>query len=201
MKIIQIKVQNKIAKLCDDRDTIVCDNNDYVIRFDFDKEWGSQYIKTARFIFAGQYKDVVFNGTDCLVPIIRGADSVSVGVFAGDLKCTTPAVINCQRSILNANLPESPENYDDVYAQLMALINKRGSMIYVSTGEPDDALGVSGDLAIDTTNSNVYQKAAEWEYKCNIRGLKGDKGDQGERGTEVNFTYDASSGYLIIETN
>lgn len=43
--------------------------------------------------------------------------------------------------------------------------------------------GRNGDLYIDTSNGNVYQKENNiWELKINIKGEKGDTGDKGDKG-------------------
>lgn len=99
MKTLHIAVNNKIATYLKRDGHIVCGNNDYSIAFTFDTEWDSISQKTARFIWNGRYQDVEFTGTTCTVPIITNATEVTVGVYAGDLKTTTPAKIPCEKSI------------------------------------------------------------------------------------------------------
>ena len=104
---------------------IVCGNTDYQITFTFDSEWDAYDVKTARFIWNGQYVDVVFTGNVCPVPTIRDATLCMVGVYAGDLHTTTPAYIKCDRSILcGEGSPAAPT--EDVYAQIMKLLNNGG---------------------------------------------------------------------------
>lgn len=115
------KVQNKIAKPMND--LLVCGNSDFTIKFIFDNEWENETVKTARFIWNNQYQDIVFSGNICNVPIVSKADYLAVGVFAGELKTTTPAIYNCRRSILcEFAEPEAPS--EDVYAQIIDLINQ-----------------------------------------------------------------------------
>lgn len=99
MPIINIRVQNKIAR--SPVGHIVCGNTDYQILFDFDAEWDAYENKTARFVWNGHIEDVEFSGNACKVPAILGATSCAVGVYAGDLNTTTPALVVCRESILD----------------------------------------------------------------------------------------------------
>lgn len=100
MKTLHIIVANKIATYSSRGGEIVCGNSDYQIKFNFDTEWDAYETKTARFIWNGKYKDVVFTGAVCPVPIVANTDRLEVGVYAEDISTTTSAVINCKRSIL-----------------------------------------------------------------------------------------------------
>ena len=100
MKTLHIIVANKIATYSQRGGDIVCGNSDYQIEFTFDDEWAAYAQKTARFIWNGKYKDVVFSGTVCPVPIVANTDRLEIGVYAEDLCTTTSAVIACRRSIL-----------------------------------------------------------------------------------------------------
>ena len=100
MRTLHISVLDKKATYASRDGDIVCGNSDYVIEFSFDAEWEAYEQKTARFIVNGQYKNVDFTGTTCPVPIITNATVVQVGVYAGELSTTTPALIACQKSIL-----------------------------------------------------------------------------------------------------
>lgn len=115
------KVQKKIAKPLND--LLICGNSDFTIKFLFDSEWDSEPVKTARFIWNNQYQDIVFSGNVCNVPIIFNADYLAVGVFAGELKTTTPAIYTCRKCILcDDGAPAEPSK--DVYAQIIELINQ-----------------------------------------------------------------------------
>lgn len=124
---IDIVVANKIARAPLDAE-IVCGNNDYTVTFDFDSEWDSHPVKTARFIYVKcgrvRYEDVPFEGQTCDVPLLSNITRVDVGVYAGDLRTTTAAMIKCKRSILcDGGVPEEPT--EDVYNRLMELINQK----------------------------------------------------------------------------
>lgn len=118
---INIAVRNKIAKNVDETEYI-CGNSDFLIDFDFDAEWDAYETKTARFIYGTAYQDIVFQGTQCKVPVMSNTNTVLCGVFAGDLHTTTPALIKAQKSILcGSGSPAKPP--EDVYAQIMELLN------------------------------------------------------------------------------
>lgn len=118
MHYINITVREKSAR-ADDRARIVCGNSDYSVRFDFDEEWEAYDLKTARFITEGGFfTDVQFTGSDCAVPVLTGTRTLLVGVFAGDVRTTTPAYIPAIPCITdNGGIPAAPP--PDVYAQLM----------------------------------------------------------------------------------
>lgn len=118
--VIQVDIKNKIAELSAPA-LIVCGNSDYVVNFNFDEEWDEHRIRTARFSTWNGYTDVVFEGSECPVPVLSRATFVKVGVFAGDLHTTTPAFIPCKKSIrCEGGAPIEPT--PDVYAQLIQLI-------------------------------------------------------------------------------
>lgn len=121
--IVNVNITNKIAR-AEKHEPLVCGNSDYFIEFTFDDEWNAHHTKTARFIFGDRgYEDVVFNGSRCAVPVLQNTNEVLVGVYAGDLKTTTPAYLRAKRSILcGSGLPVDPT--PDVYAQIMALLDE-----------------------------------------------------------------------------
>lgn len=120
--IINVIVASKKA-MASPHEPLVCGNSDYVIEFTFDEEWSEYQTKTARFIFDDRsYTDVVFDGNQCRVPILKDTHDVIVGVYAGNLRTTTPAYLHAQRSILcGCGAPAEPD--PDVYAQIMEKLN------------------------------------------------------------------------------
>lgn len=112
---LNITVADKVATYRSRDGYIVCGNSDYVIQFAFDSDWDAHTEKTARFVLNGQFVDVDFTGTECSVPIITNVSQVEVGVYAGDLCTTTPAIIECKKSILCEEAEPSVEN-DKSYA-------------------------------------------------------------------------------------
>lgn len=150
--VIHVSIQDKVAA-ADPEALYICGNSDYSIQFEFDAEWDPFPEKTARFIYANQYQDILFRGSICPVPVITGALAITVGVFAGDLHTTTPAVIKAQRSILcPAGSPADPA--DEVYNQLMAELNRIYDAIVAAGGFTTDATLKleNGVLAVNTTD-------------------------------------------------
>lgn len=122
MNYINITVRGKIAR-AEGRARVVCGNSDYTVRFDFDEEWSEYAVKTARFVTEdGSYTDVQFEGSDCTIPILRNTRTLLVGVFAGNLRTTTAALIHAVPCITDPDgTPADPT--PDVYAQLMERFN------------------------------------------------------------------------------
>lgn len=121
MPAIGVRVYNKHATNISDT-TIVCGNSDYEVLFEFDAEWDAYPVKTARFIWDGKREDVIFEGSTCPVPVVTNTFMVAVGVFAGDVRTTTPAYISAAKSITDAGGTPAPPS-ENVYAQIMALLN------------------------------------------------------------------------------
>lgn len=124
--VIKINVTNKRAVLVGSP-VIVCGNSGYTLEFTFDAEWSAESVRTARFVYVRdgsvQYQDVVFSGTTAQVPVLANIKEVRVGVFAGDLHTSTPALIPCERSIrCGTGAPEDPT--PSQYDQIMALLSE-----------------------------------------------------------------------------
>lgn len=155
MPTIKIAVRNKVAKSPDD--IIVCGNNDYIIDFDFDEEWKAYSVKTARFIYNGTYEDVSFSGNKVVAPIVKNASVVEIGVYAGDLRTTTPALLSCEKSIIcKDGTPAAPA--PDVYAQLMEIF--KAGRVY------DAKINTDGHLIITLENGEEFDAG----YCCGSSG-------------------------------
>lgn len=122
---INISVKNKIA-VQTNKTEYICDNSDFIIKFNFDAEWDAYDTKTARFCYNSKYVDAVFTGDSCAIPIISDTNDINIGVYAGNLHTTTPALVLCEKSILGGSgFPADPP--DDVYNQIMELIQGLGT--------------------------------------------------------------------------
>lgn len=156
--VFKISILNKKAKNSS-KIRYVCGNSDYTVVFDFDQEWNEHPVKTARFIpDGGAPIDTVFTGNQCLFPKIMEAVQVEVGVYSGDLKTTTPATVDCMRSILSGTKqPEQPK--PDLYAQIMAGLNE-----IVNLGIPDKAdkaIKAAASAAESASSAAASEEAAE----------------------------------------
>lgn len=149
---------------------IICGNSGYTIDFDFDDEWGDIAYKTARFVYVQngevKYQDVPFGTEPCPVPILANTKEVRVGVYAGDLKTTTPAVIPCARSILcgTDQIEEGPT--ENQYNQIMELLNAEG-IGYLTTHKQNKVSWLrDGDIAAMWlgTYKGVEDEDPEGEY-------------------------------------
>lgn len=109
---LHIVINNKIATYMRRDGFVVCNNDDYMIVFAFDDEWDAYPNKTARFIWNNRYTDVPFTGNTVELPMVKNATLVKVGVYAGDLRTTTPARIECKKSILCGQVFENPNEED-----------------------------------------------------------------------------------------
>lgn len=128
MPVIEIEIRNKIARQSNDV-PYVCNNDDYSLAFDFDAEWDAYPLKTARFSYNGKYFEVVFSGNTCQVPVMEDTSSIDVGVYAGDLRATTPVAVLAKKSILCGDDIQHEAPPEDVYNQIMAELNEEGRWI------------------------------------------------------------------------
>lgn len=119
---IEIIVREKIARTVDKHAFAVRGNSDYTVKFDFDSEWDSHETKTARFKYNGSYTDVPFAGDTCPMPVITNAYRVEIGVYAGELHTSSPALLPLRRSILDGNETESEPSQEikDTFGKMLA---------------------------------------------------------------------------------
>lgn len=101
---IVIRIRNRYAQLMT-KSYIVNGNTSYIVEFDFDSEWDGLEEKTARFVYcdergARRWIDMPIENGTCHVPRLERIDQVEVGVYAGNIRTTTGAMIPCIWSIL-----------------------------------------------------------------------------------------------------
>lgn len=148
---ISIKVREKIAKVIGSPQ-IVCGNSDYAVTFDFDNEWDDYDAKTARIVWLDKasgrlrHADVLFDGNAALLPAIYRADHVLIGVYAGDIRTTTPARVPCIGCITD-DAPQHDDPSEDVYEQLLAYLER----IAGGGNNPDIAVMLPNEVPFDGT--------------------------------------------------
>lgn len=185
MQNIKIEIRAKQARAVGSP-VIVCGNTDYSMTFDFDEEWAEARVKTARFAYAQgaevKHQDIVFEGDTIEVPQFSGIREVRVGVFAGDLRTTTPAWIACQPSILcGSSVPDDPS--EDAYNQIMELLNQAlngggsGGGSSEQPGEP----GQPGLSAYEIAKAHGFEGTEE-EWLASLKGEPGPIGPPGKDG-------------------
>lgn len=169
---INIKVRNKIAAA--EEKVIICGNSDYIIRFDLDDEWAEYKTKTMRVdLLNGTHEEVIFDGDSCTLPAIHDRTRVAVGIYAGNIRTTTPAVLCCEKCITDANgVPAAPA--EDVYSQLLQRLNDFDGYWLPEVSE-------TGELSWKRESSGQVPETA------NIKGAKGDKGDKGDAGSAADY--------------
>lgn len=154
---LTVTVREKHAK-AEGTPVIVCGNSDYTVRFSFDSAWDAYPTKTARFVFHRggvlRYADVLFAGDSVSVPVIRDADEVEIGVYAGDLHTTTPARVPCARCITDGapvHDPPAPDVYDQLMEYLAGLQgggSTTGQLTAIFGGTPPSPAGYAAELGI-----------------------------------------------------
>ena len=179
---------------------IVCGNSDYSIEFTFDSEWSSATAKTARFVYvkAGtiKFQDVQLTGNTVAVPVLAGIREVMVGVYAGDLRTTTPARIPCEYSILCPDAQEQIGAVDAVKLQdqigdlsqlkttdsgsLVAAVNWLYENGTIGGGGSVSASGMFvPHISADGTLSWTNDQGLPNPEPVNLRGPEGPKGADG----------------------
>lgn len=164
MKHLRISVKDKIATYVQRDGAIVCGNKGYKIAFTFDEEWADYPTKTARFIWNNKYFDEIFTGNECDVPVLNDTEKVTVGVYAGDLKTTTPAEIPCLISILCGN----PETTDGKIKEYRDEAQAAAEEAKNSAKEAQDAAQVVVFPTIDV-------EEIEGGHKLTINDVEGEK--------------------------
>lgn len=153
---INVEVRNRMAATTG-RPYIVCGNSDYVIAFSFDSEWDAYNEKTAVFAFVKcgvrSTIEVPFSGAACYAPVLSGIDRVEIGVYAGQIRTTTPAIVPCRLSISDYTSEETTPKTDvfnDIMEQiaLSPMPELADDEYFVMTLEGDYVTTIEGDYVI-----------------------------------------------------
>lgn len=128
MPSVQITVRDKVARTTGSPE-IVCGNSDYVAVFDFDTEWESYPAKTLRTVWRENdtgrivHADTLFTGYSVPIPPVWRTNQVLIGVYAGDIRTTTPARVPCAGCITDS-APQHSDPDDALYRQLLAYLKE-----------------------------------------------------------------------------
>lgn len=194
---LHIDIRNKVAKYRQREGSIVCGNSDYVIEFTFDSEWDAHTTKTAHFIWGGKSLDKDFTGNTCQVPTIKNATELKVGVYVGDLRTTTSAIIPCKLSTLcESTVPFTEEEKEKEYTSEAKAAAERAETAAERAEDAADRAeaaggggsGESGATFIPAVSSNgtiswSNDKGLQNPDPVNIKGPTGSPGANG-RGIE-----------------
>ena len=144
---IEISVRSKIAQ-AQGSPEIVCGNSDYTVTFDLDSEWAPYDAKTAQFKFfengVPRCYEVAFTGNTAAIPAVYDTGELLIGVYAGDIRTSTPARVPCLPCISDGTTPHH-DPPPDIYEQLLTLIEGMGSGGVVAGGAYDNATGVASE--------------------------------------------------------
>ena len=152
---INIKVNDKIA--VGDETLIVCGNSDYTVNFELDAEWDAYEKKTMRVGYRnGKYKDVEFSGSSCALPVISKRPWIAVGLYAGQLHTTTPALFRCAECITDKD--DEPIDKPEVSPYKLLTEAKK----YFSKSQCP-AYQIAGDyLSGSAIRQNYLETAIKW---------------------------------------
>lgn len=168
MPIINITVKGKVAS--SDTKVIVNGNSDYVVNWVLDGEWADYDTKTMRVRhYDGTVIDCIFTGCSCNLPIITETCMIEIGLFAGNLITSTPAVINCIRCIRDDEGPVQDPT-PSIYDQLLTKLNEL---------DGGSAMRVDGGYVQYSTDDGKT-----WVNLIAEDDLKGDPGTPGKDGVD-----------------
>lgn len=161
MRNIPVTVRNKIAAV-QGVSELVCGNSDYTVTFDLDSEWAPYDAKTAQFRFlengVPRCYEVLFTGNTVNVPPVYGTAELLVGVYAGNIRTSTAAVIPCLPCIAEGTVPH-PAPPPDVCTQLIALLRRMKSGGAVS----GEAYDLANAVCCDCTAGNAEELEAVYD--------------------------------------
>lgn len=163
MPTISVTVRNRIAT-AQRWQCIICGNSDYIVDFDLDAEWNDMPNKVAVFVTNTRgnirHERVLFKGSTCSIPVLRGVSTVDIGIEAGDIRTTTPAHVKCEACIAdNAGLPHEPE--DDVYRQILSKVDGAAQAATAAAEQAESAQTAASAAAKDAHTAQTAARAAE----------------------------------------
>lgn len=165
MPTINVTVRNRIAT-AQRWQCIICGNSDYIVDFDLDDEWNDMPNKVAVFVTNTRgnirHERVLFDGSTCGIPVLRGVNMVDIGIEAGDIRTTTPAHVKCEACITDrAGMPQEPEN--NVYGQILAMTTDIAQAATAAAEQAESAQTAASAAAKD---AQTAQTAAGTAAQC-----------------------------------
>lgn len=159
---IPVTVSNRIAAVSAD-EQIICGNSGDSIIFTFDSEWSALTDKTLQLAYykngAFLAQEVAFSGTSAELPPLYGITEVFVGVYAGNIRTTTPARIACLPCITDLAFSDGgggtdPGSIAQIVARLGGLSFLKLTAAEYAALEIKDANTVY--FATDTADFTIY---------------------------------------------
>ena len=169
MPTINVTVRNRIAT-AQRWQCIICGNSDYIVDFDLDDEWNDMPNKVAVFVTNTRgnirHERVLFDGSTCGIPVLRGVNMVDIGIEAGDIRTTTPAHVKCEACITDrAGMPQEPEN--NVYGQILAMTTDIAQAATAAAEQAESAQTAASAAAKDAqTAAGTAAQCAQTAQDC-----------------------------------
>lgn len=197
---IKIKVSGKVA-LCRKR-YLVSSNADYTVTFEFDSDWDTHPVKTARFIFDEKYTDVSFIGNTVAVPKVIACKSLGIGVFS-DSVASTVADVGCVISAKDFDGETAGELTDEQYTSLLELINSLdlrqiesviridGNIKIIFTDGTSTVLPVFDGVSVSgcsLSENGILSFTLSDGTTITAGNVRGEKGEKGETGSTPSLT-------------
>ena len=162
MPTINVTVRNRIAT-AQRWQCIICGNSDSIVDFDLDDEWNDMPNKVAVFVTNTRgnirHERVLFDGSTCGIPVLRGVNMVDIGIEAGDIRTTTPAHVKCEACITDrAGMPQEPEN--NVYGQILAMTTDIAQAVIAASEQAESAQTAASAAARDAQTTRTAASAA-----------------------------------------
>ncbi len=162
MPTINVTVRNRIAT-AQRWQCIICGNSDYIVDFDLDDEWNDMPNKVAVFVTNTRgnirHERVLFDGSTCGIPVLRGVNMVDIGIEAGDIRTTTPAHVKCEACITDrAGMPQEPEN--NVYGQILAMTTDIAQAATAAAEQAESAQTAASAAASSAQTAQTAASAA-----------------------------------------
>lgn len=151
MREILITVRNRVASIVGSPE-IVCGNTDYTAVFDLDAEWDAYPVKTLRIVWKDMdtlkilYQDVLFEGNCAVLPPVFRTTQVRLGIYAGDIRTTTPVRIPCCAAESGSKAVH-PDPESGIYSQLLQYMKRLAAkQTYACSAEEicNGAVGICG---------------------------------------------------------
>ena len=171
MNEIVVTVRDKIAT--GDGTRIVCGNSDYIVRFDLDSEWEQLDGLTMVVVYADKtYTEVLCNENRASLPAISNQLYVEIGLYAGNMRTTTPAAFDCVKSVrcdlIGYADPVTVKNFGAENAGKLLYVGSDGYAAVLAVGEGLEIR--DGVLVVTSTGVVVAELSVDADGNAVITG-------------------------------
>lgn len=193
---IGIKIEER-KPIVEGSPRLVCGNSGDTITFNFDSEWDEYVTRVARFVYVKngvvEAPEVLFNGNVVEIPVLSNITEVFIGVFAGELRTTTPVTIPCDLSILCKG-GKTVDPTPDIYAQILDALNAK--LILEGNAQSATKLETPRNIQVDLEKSTGVDFDGTEDVTIGVNGVlpieKGGTGATNPEGVLNNLGVDLS---------